>query len=142
MASLTGKCCACDYAPLGFNVRSCPRCATCDPNPSVVSRFIGRGAVIGMFGGAFLGVVWGLCVVGGVGGAFGGAIVLALPGLLVGFIGGMIVGLIANLLGSEPAEGPTISAEDSDAGCSVEQVNSSTSFKDARTPWRSSSIQR
>jgi len=111
----TGSCSVCGYAPVAFGARTCPRCGAREPNPSLATRFAGRGMLLGLAGGAVVGgaIGWasGLPAM-----AFGGALLGALPGLLVGLVIGLLTAAVSALARRRPGagRGPIGAANDPD----------------------------
>jgi len=95
--SATGSCAACGYNPVAYEADCCPRCGARNRNPTAVDWFVGRGMLIGLAGGAF---------VGGLIGWFSGQLpgnavsrpVMAFVGALVGAVPGFILGLFLGLV--------------------------------------------
>jgi len=96
-----GECRHCGYRPVAFGADECPRCAGSNPNPGVVTKFTGRGAL----GGALVGVMVGGSLGylsfgrGGGGGAIAGGLVGTLAGVILGLAIGLFAGLTARMLG-------------------------------------------
>jgi hypothetical protein len=94
------KCRHCDYRPVAYGAKVCPQCQGENPNPSVISRFAGRGTWIGVAVGVISGVIWGYFLVGGaVGAVIGGLFLGPLAGMFVGLCAGLIAGFIAKMSG-------------------------------------------
>src|SRR5688572_18774647 len=90
--SKTGTCSACGYSPVAFDAACCPRCGAPNTRPSVADRFVGRGMLFGLGGGALAGLAIGWACYPPDERA---TAMIALP--LVCSIGGLILGLFLGL---------------------------------------------
>lgn len=108
--SKTGTCSACRYSPVAFDAFCCPRCGAQNKRPSLADRFVGRGVLLGMAGGAVSGAAlgWFSDPPGRVGATIGCALACALGGLLVGFTFGLAAALAADLFGKLTGRPPAV----------------------------------
>jgi hypothetical protein len=109
MSVKTGRCKTCDYEPVAFDARLCPRCGASHPNPGPTNRYVARLAPAGALLGGFGGAVWGYYgfKMGGAG-AFGGFVLGVLAGLVLGLLAGMAAGLVSWLCGlCQPTRKPS-----------------------------------
>lgn len=97
----TGKCRHCGHSPLAFNAEVCPVCSGANPNPGVITRYVGRGVWVGAALGASMGATWGYMSLAGGGGpgALGGVLLGTLPGMIGGWACGFFAGILARVAG-------------------------------------------
>jgi hypothetical protein len=83
MASITLKCSFCGYMPVSaIYWEKCPKCG--NARPPDASPYAGRGALLGLGIGGFVGAACGYVAFGsGLEGALGGALLGAIPGVLL-----------------------------------------------------------
>jgi hypothetical protein len=95
-----GRCSACEYSPVAYDARTCPRCGLKNPNPGLGNRIVGRGVLLGATVGAMIGLVAGAVThKDPMTGSFAGGILGLVPGAFLGLILSLVVAFFAWLGG-------------------------------------------